>query len=79
MTHILQISIGRMDLRTVLVVQWHAPEPVVLDLAGLVQLGPEFVRCGVYARVYFSEGDDDGSARINQHDVGRIRKYERTQ
>lgn len=42
-THVLEVGVGRVDLEPVLVVQRHAPESVVLDLTGGVQLLPQRV------------------------------------
>ena len=43
-THILQVSVGGMNLWSIFVVKGHAPEAVVLDLACNVEVFPEFVR-----------------------------------
>ena len=39
-SHVAQISVGRINLRSILLIQRHAPEPVVLDFACLIQFIP---------------------------------------
>jgi len=43
-TDVLEIGIGSMDLGEVVIVEGHAPETVVFNLAGGLELLPEFVR-----------------------------------
>lgn len=43
MTHIAEISVGRIDLGTIVFVERHAPETVILGLSCYAELFPEYV------------------------------------
>ena len=65
-SHVAQISVGRIDLRSIFFVQRHAPEPVVFGFARFVQLIPQ--RVGSLERIR-SESIRERSRNAHREDA----------